>query len=125
MGTLARIAWIDRPWKFLVCNRRRPICKKDLHQRLSIVENRFSLVQVFVTDRRSAVADLKYSDYADAGGAEPPLQFLLLRFQFLLNGGVHARVNALYCIPSGRGFAFAGEASVPLLRGTRLHNLFE
>ena len=42
-------------------------------------------------------------------------EILLFLCQFLLNSGVKARVNALYCIARGRGFAFAGEASIPLL----------
>jgi hypothetical protein len=36
---------------FEISNRRPPICQEDLHQRLSIFENRFSLVQIFLTNR--------------------------------------------------------------------------
>jgi hypothetical protein len=42
-----------------LCNRRLPICKKDLHQQESIIDLRKSIFaeQFFVTNRRAAITD--------------------------------------------------------------------
>src|SRR5689334_15701014 len=50
---------------------------------------------------------------------------LLFSRHFLFDRGIHASVNALHSIAGCGGLAFAGEASVPLFGGTRLHNLFK